>query len=485
MKKKLVAVISVVAVVIIIVAVVLRANHKSYINVIPASAVAVAYVDFPGIVEESGVDRAALDTVFGQNVRLQDVGIDFTKKAYAFVSREGIPALLFPVEDAGKLRAFLYTMQEAGRCSAPENFRGYEWATVSGSYLVGFNGEACLVMGPSLAAAQSELRQIMLSYFEQPKAERAVNEPMFERLKDQKGLVALTGKMEMVPSFYSMLHAAGLSFDAESGDFILTATLNSDKNKLCFHAEIESENKKMEQDVRDLLAMFGPIDGDFLDVIPQNAFAWFGAHVEGDKLIRELRKNNTFLLFLMMANQIVDVESLVKNISGDCACFSMGEDNQAVVFAAKVRDRQILSAAPSWVERSSPDIRMKWEQGIFSVKSATFEAGLGMLDEEHMFAVSGKPGCFTIDQSQWKSALLNPYKDEVRGCLFYLWLDVERAWNANRESAEVLGSLIPFVQEHGLGGMEMITVRMEDVNELDLTFIFKQGSSPLKQIMGY
>lgn len=485
MKKGLVAAISVVAVVIIVVAVALRANHKSYINVIPASAVAVAYVDFPEIVEESGLDVAALDTLFGQDIRLQDVGLDFTEKAYAFVSREGIPALLFPVEDAGKLHAFLYRMQQAGRCSAPENFRGYEWATVSGSYLVGFNGEACLIMGPSLAAAQSELRQMMLSYFEQPKAERAVNEPMFERLTKQEGLIALTGKMEMVPSFYSMLHAAGLSLDAAAGDFVMTATLNSDDNKLRFHAEIESEDKKLEQEISKLLSMFGSIDGNLIETVPQDAFAWCGMHADGEQLIQELRKNNTFLLFLMMANRVVDVESLIKNIDGDCACFPAGGDNQALVFATEVRDNQVLSAAPSWVEHSSRDMRMKWEQGIFSMKAASFEASMGMLDDDQLFVVAGQPGRFTVNQSQWHSELLKPYEDEIKGSMFYLWLDVERAWKANRELAETFGALTSVMQNYGFGGLEVVTLRMEDVNELDLTFIFKPGSSPVRQMMGY
>ena len=124
MKKGLVVAISVVAIVIIVVAVALRANHKSYVNVIPASAVAVAYVDLPEIVEESGVEPAVLDTIFGEEFRLQDVGLDFTEKAYIFVSKEGIPGLLFSVDDAGKLHAFLNRMQEVGRCSLPESYRG-------------------------------------------------------------------------------------------------------------------------------------------------------------------------------------------------------------------------------------------------------------------------------------------------------------------------------------------------------------------------
>ncbi len=485
MKKGLVVAISVVAIVIIVVAVALRANHKSYVNVIPASAVAVAYVDLPEIVEESGVEPAVLDTIFGEEFRLQDVGLDFTEKAYIFVSKEGIPGLLFSVDDAGKLHAFLNRMQEVGRCSLPESYRGYEWANLSDSYLVGYNSEACLIMGPSLAAAQSELRQLMLSYFDQPKVERAVNDPMFKRLKEQEGLVALIGKMELVPSFYSLFHAAGLSFDAATDDFLLTATLNTDENKLRFHAEVESADKKFEKQLKQMLSMFGHIDGDLLTVIPEDVYAWCGIHADGDELIKELRKNNTFLLFLMMANQVFDLESLIKNIDGDCSCFPLGTDFQSFVLACEVRDNQILKDASAWVERSNPDMSMKWNDSIFSVKTTSFESKFGMLDDEHMFVATGVPGQVQVDQTKWNSNRLKPFEDEIEGSLIYLWLDVQKALQADKTWMESFGTLFdPSIPEKGLAGLDVITLRMENVNNLDLTLIFEKGKSPVRQIMG-
>lgn len=484
MKKGLVAAIAVVAVVIIIVAVALRANHKSYVQVIPASAVAVAYVDLPEIIEESGMDAAALDTLLGADARLQDVGIDFSEKAYGFVSQEGIPALVLSVDDAGKLRAFLNRMHTSGRCSATESLQGYEWATWADSYLVGFNSEACMIMGPSIAAAQSELRQMMLSYFNQPKGERAVSTPMFDRLKDQKGLVALIGKIEMVPSFYSLLHAAGLTFDADSGDFLLTATLDSKDNRLCFHADVESSDKQFERQLEQLLSMFGPIDGDLLHDVAPDAYAWCGVHVDGEKLVSELRKNNTFLMFLMMANHVFDAESLMKNIDGDCAGFPTGAEG-SYVFVSEMKDKQILKGASEWAEHSTPEMLLNWYQGVFTVRTSSFESQIGMLHDDYLFVATGQPGRFVAEPSQWQSSKLDPYRQEIEGSLFYLWLDVHGAWEANQPLIDSFGGLVPVLQEKDFGGLDAVTLRMKDVNSLDVNFIFKKGVAPIRQIMGY
>lgn len=84
--------------------------------------------------------------------------------------------------------------------------KGFHFAVLKDSWLVGFSGQALLVMGPVVADAQAQLQQQMVKYLKAEEEDGITVSPMYERLQTLSSPMAMVAQAQALPEVRSSIY---------------------------------------------------------------------------------------------------------------------------------------------------------------------------------------------------------------------------------------------------------------------------------------
>lgn len=164
-------------------------DGDEYIDAIPQKSKLVASVDLTRYQGMSADEF--LKTLFNID---NGKGIDVTKKIYAFESPNGFYGLCLAVSDQSALKEMLatngYKLSE---------FRGYNFSVLGSSWVIGFDGEALLVMGPVTPNEQRNVMIDMSNYLGQDSDKGLRGSTIKARLDSIQEPVAIVSAMKSLP----------------------------------------------------------------------------------------------------------------------------------------------------------------------------------------------------------------------------------------------------------------------------------------------
>ena len=164
-------------------------DGDEYIDAIPQKSKLVASVDLTRYQGMSADEF--LKTLFNID---NGKGIDVTKKIYAFESPNGFYGLCLAVSDQSALKEMLatngYKLSE---------FRGYNFSVLGSSWVIGFDGEALLVMGPVTPNEQRNVMIDMSNYLGQDSDKGLRGAAIKARLDSIQEPVAIVSAMKSLP----------------------------------------------------------------------------------------------------------------------------------------------------------------------------------------------------------------------------------------------------------------------------------------------
>ena len=152
---------------------VLRPSGDTYANALPSDATAIARLNTKSFLNAARLTTRDLLRLMHHsrkaqtNGEVKSLGIDLKRPLYAFSSASGYFGILAAVDKADELAAYLEEEHATGRASEVIRQRGYSWAVVTQQWLLAYDDERVLMMGPAVGAAQDQLRTEMVGLLEQ------------------------------------------------------------------------------------------------------------------------------------------------------------------------------------------------------------------------------------------------------------------------------------------------------------------------------
>jgi len=248
--------------------------------------------------------------------QMSSMGIDLAKPAYGFVSPSGYFGMLCKVSQEDDLRQFLATSRNGHTITAIQQQRGYSWAVIDGNYLVAFGDGKLLGMGPAVGAAQDQLRNEMYRYLEQDKKESGLASALYERLRGMDDALAAVLTMGILPEAVGKVMSGYIPASATK-DAVLALTAQVEPHAAHLRTELFADNKEAKQYMEQFEEVFNTIDGSLLAQTQDNTALWLCANIEGDEVLKMLRKVPAIRTVLMALNFVFDADQMLKAIDGD------------------------------------------------------------------------------------------------------------------------------------------------------------------------
>ncbi len=166
-------------------------DDNEYIDAIPQKSQFVASID---LTRYDGMSAGDFLKALFQIDNMEGKGLDVTKKIYAFESPNGFYGLCLAVSDQSALKELLatngYKLSE---------FRGYNFSVLGSSWVVGFDEDALLVMGPVTPNEQRNVMIDMANYLGQDSDKGLRASALKARLDSIQEPVAMVSAMKSLP----------------------------------------------------------------------------------------------------------------------------------------------------------------------------------------------------------------------------------------------------------------------------------------------
>ena len=399
-----------------------------YLSMIPKDAKGIVRLDLRSIIKKADMSSDQLQTLMKRltdddATEMTEVGIDLSKPLFGFVSQSGFFALAGKMHDEDALANMLSHVNGQQEI---QRQRGYSWALLKGNYLLAFNDDKVLCMGPAVGAAQDQLRNEMYRYLEQDKEESAVGTAFFDQVSENHAPGAAILSMSLVPE--SLRKSVSKYIPASvTDDVSMAITLDVGEHNVHLATELLTDNEEAKAKIASFESLFRTIDARFVDSSTENTFAWCCMNVDGTQLLDMLRSIPAIRLALIGVNMMVDVDQMIRAVDGDVA-IDMGmapnarsKDDVQLLLTAQVGNTDFLKKADYWVRSSHLNLVQRWSDTDFCLKMSGSPVWFGV-DDDVLYFSSVK------DMRKGKgNPFVSAQKSDIKGTRIFVTFDLSKA----------------------------------------------------------
>ena len=446
-----------------------RSSSTAYLKALPKNVIALARLDVKEFMDDADLSQEEIAQL-SQRLSLSDdehttIGLNLTRPVYGFASQDGYFGVLAAVADVHDVTSWCERLRAEGHASEVSQQRGYSWVVLEQQWLMAFDGERALAMGPAVGAAQDQLRTIIARLMGQERDDSALETELYETINKKDDLLTAVVKSDILPEeVLQPLRTLNLAAAAQ-GLYLLS--LDARGNELALNAEILPDNEDGEDELEELNQLLRPIRGSLTDYAHSENLFWMAVNLKGEDLLQLLRMHPAVRTALVAMNFVMDVDRILESIDGDIAVeIISGEGIHANLggsLTAQVSNIDFLSGAKSW---GHDYLRVQ-------PLSAT-EYFLEIPDMPLFFSVNDKTIHLGSERaiSTASNAYLREEQGDIKGARFYATIDLQ---SLPYEQSQLGSDIIRHV--------ERLDVRMERVGEFAFTLKAAEDTNILKTLL--
>lgn len=392
-------------------------SKSQAVNAIPDDAKAVAELDLKELNRATGLDLGSILTQQSLSETAQ-TGLDLSLPAFGFISNQGHFGLVVAVKSKDRVKKVL---EQTG--TEVESQRGILWAAVR-NWLVAFDSDKLLVMGPVAASDPGVLRNQMAALMKQKKTSTV----MLDALEKRPGTLKLLSRMDVMPKAYAQTLKKWLPVDIDLSSVSAFISLEAQKKSFILSTELLSEDKQVLQSFAEADSLWRPIQGQLLDKGPGNPFLWATAGLRGDKLLSLLRKNPTIRTRLIALNMCVDADMMLRSIDGDVSLaipsIPLGLKMPNALLTATLANKDFLRNVDSWKSGLATEAGVRFQvlrDNDFHLSADDFSTFFGVRGNQ-LYVTSSSRLADQACQSNSNSRL-NILASQMKGKVFFATLD--------------------------------------------------------------
>lgn len=302
-------------------ALLLASCKGDYRNAIPKGSTAIVAIDASALFgEEAAGDGQRLGELC-KSLHVDNVhslGIDLGETFYGFETADGTLGLVLPVSSEGDVDAWLDTLKGQGVATEATEKKGYKFAFVGGSFLLGYSSTALVAVGPVVAAEKAEMQRRMAKWLDNGDDASIKDTKLYAKLGEMQGAVRLVARCDALPEQLAALLTLVTPKGTQPQEVYASLAVKASGPGF---AEIEggafSFDEGVEQALRKVKDNYKPIRGGLLAAIPDSALFAMACGVKGDEYLQMLRSNEEIRTMLFGANTMLDIDKMLRSVDGD------------------------------------------------------------------------------------------------------------------------------------------------------------------------
>ncbi len=464
----------------------MRSHKDTALISVPKDATAIARIDVMTFLHDadfSSKEGKQLIQQIMQTENITELGLDLNSPVYGFITESGDLGMSAAVDDVDALIENCHHLMQQGRATEIEKQRGYHWSVIEQKWLMCFDNDKALLMGPSVGSAQDGLRAKMVGLMQQSQKESAFNSLLYTYLKEKHEPIATMAEADVLPNDFRELLMKQLKVKSLDG-IQLALGLGSDKDDVRIDADLIAEQVELKQRLEELNSIFRPIKGDLINRADESSLLWTTCNVKGEQLLELLRKSPDLRTVLIGLNTIVDFDLMLKAIDGDLTAectslsFILGFRRQLPVrLLARLDNEDFLTQSDYWIKSAAANPAYELMAAsphdfvaVFDDKQAWF----GVKDKT--LYLTGSSSLANAEKSATPNAYLMADRSHIKGLRFYASLDIQplTVLISTFAGSSPLDRLLLF---------QRINLEMGEVGHFTLKLVAPEGSNVVKKII--
>ena len=394
---------------------------KDYRDLIPAESKAVIELPYSTL-SELGLFANDKDA----NFKLQLNGIDKEKSVFMIITPNEYIGLIMKTKNLARVGMDISDGAKSGLCQTPTRSEGFSWTWVDKGWLIAWNEEATLVLGPGSSGERDAMKQTALKMFRANKSQSFRNSEHHKLLNDIEGEAKVYVRADAIPMPMGTIVRLGLPDGVSATKVVLVGSLEDKVDgKSCplfFKGNLTSEDK----DVAKLLYERG--NGKMLSTEITNETPSYdivmGINAKGAELVSHLKKEADGKMLLSAIDNIVNIKNLLLKAEGDIVVAASRLTDSLPEFTLTMQ--KDTSSVNSKNRMKAEEIFADGEQGV-----QPYADGLQKVTRHGTIYVSENDTLLYIRtrEGQSDTPYNNLFKAQQKNIRQYLYVNLEKTGN--------------------------------------------------------
>lgn len=421
-------------------------SDNDYLNAIPSKSTAVISIDMSRLngQEQEQNQEHILKTM----LHVDDVskcGLDVKEKVYLFETIDGNLGLCAKVADEGDVSNWLSELSQQRICSTVTERKGFHFAVLKDSWLVGFSSKALLVMGPVVAEAQAEMQRQMVRYLNADEDAGIKSSKLFAELDSIDSPMAMVAQAVALPEKFVAPFTLGAPKDADASQIVIAAGMDVEDGVLKIAGRTFSFNPSINQALVKSQQVFRPIQGDYVQSMPDDAMAGIFMNVAGSRFLPLVQSNQGLQTLLMGINASIDMDNILRSVDGDMSIVlpALGADHMQMMMAARLSHAKWLSDVDYWKQSCPKGSTIgNWKSNAFCYSSGKTCFYFGVTDDKQFFSGNDEVSAESSIRPS-SHPISKRVQNMIRGEKMVMVINLEKSGGGGSAMQAVTGLLSP------------------------------------------
>lgn len=421
-------------------------SDNDYLNAIPSKSTAVISIDMSRLngQEQEQNQEHILKTM----LHVDDVskcGLDVKEKVYLFETIDGNLGLCAKVADEGDVSNWLSELSQQRICSTVTERKGFHFAVLKDSWLVGFSSKALLVMGPVVAEAQAEMQRQMVRYLNADEDAGIKSSKLFAQLDSIDSPMAMVAQAVALPEKFVAPFTLGAPKDADASQIVIAAGMDVENGVLKIAGRTFSFNPSINQALVKSQQVFRPIQGDYVQSMPDDAMAGIFMNVAGSRFLPLVQSNQGLQTLLMGINASIDMDNILRSVDGDMSIVlpTLGADHMQMMMAARLSHAKWLSDVDYWKQSCPKGSTIgNWKLNAFCYSSGKTCFYFGVTDDKQFFSGNDEVSAESSIRPS-SHPISKRVQNMIRGEKMVMVINLEKSGGGGSAMQAVTGLLSP------------------------------------------
>ena len=378
----------------VLMALVSSCSGDDYLSAIPAKSTALISIDLQRMAESDGNSDANREEFLKSLLHVDDLascGLDVSEKMYLFETVDGNLGLCAKVADDDDVNTWLTQLSKQHICSAVTERKGFHFAVLKDSWLVGFSSKAFLVMGPVVADAQAELQRQMVKYLSADEDAGIKSSRLYEQMDSLTTPMAMVAQAQALPDKFVAPFTLGAPKGADASQIVIAANMSVKNGILHIEGKTFSFNDAINKALQQSVKVYRPIQNTYVKSMPADALVGIFMNVDGTKFLPLLQGNQSLQTLLMGINSAIDMDNIIRSVNGDMSIVmpTLGTDNMKMTMAAKLAHAKWLEDVDYWKQSCPQGSTIgNWGKNSFCYSDGKSTFYFGVTDDKQFFSGS-------------------------------------------------------------------------------------------------
>lgn len=421
-------------------------SDNDYLNAIPSKSTAVISIDMSRLngQEQEQNQEHILKTM----LHVDDVskcGLDVKEKVYLFETIDGNLGLCAKVADEGDVSNWLSELSQQRISSTVTERKDFHFAVLKDSWLVGFSSKALLVMGPVVAEAQAEMQRQMVRYLNADEDAGIKSSKLFAQLDSIDSPMAMVAQAVALPEKFVAPFTLGAPKDADASQIVIAAGMDVEDGVLKIAGRTFSFNPSINQALVKSQQVFRPIQGDYVQSMPDDAMTGIFMNVAGSRFLPLVQSNQGLQTLLVGINASIDMDNILRSVDGDMSIVlpTLGADHMQMMMAARLSHAKWLSDVDYWKQSCPKGSTIgNWKSNAFCYSSGKTCFYFGVTDDKQFFSGNDEVSAESSIRPS-SHPISKRVQNMIRGEKMVMVINLEKSGGGGSAMQAVTGLLSP------------------------------------------